>query len=116
MVAFREVVRLNLGPIRQIIAMPDFGWLLVIYAGTLAAFNLNEMIPTSEPETWKMMGQSQTVKLSSPEHNVSFARVGDTKERLMGGLKPPFLTGLTRRLADIQSYTLHTCATRTKPY
>lgn len=84
MVAFRELVRVNTGPISAIFAMPDFGWLLAVNAGSLVAFNLHAMIPTSEPETWVMQGQAQAVKLSAAEHNVAFARVGMTKDRLMG--------------------------------
>lgn len=64
--------------------MPDFGWILVVHSGSLSIFNLHEMIPTSEPETWIMHSQRQAIKLSAPEHSVAFARVGTTKDRLMG--------------------------------
>jgi hypothetical protein len=42
------------------------------------------MIPTSDTSTWLMVGKLQAVKISSAEHNVSFVRVGYTKDRLMG--------------------------------
>jgi hypothetical protein len=62
----------------------DFGWILVIQGGRLVAFNLNEMIPTSDISTWVMVGKLQAVKMSPADHNVSFVRIGYTKDRLMG--------------------------------
>ena len=62
----------------------DFGWILVVQGGKLAAFNLNEMIPTSDTSTWLMVGKLQAVKMSPADHNVSFVRIGYTKDRLMG--------------------------------
>jgi hypothetical protein len=62
----------------------DFGWVLVVQGGKLVAFNLNEMIPTSDTSTWLMVGKLQAVKMSPADHNVSFVRIGYTKDRLMG--------------------------------
>lgn len=56
----------------------------MVQGGALSAFNLNEMIPTSDTSTWVMAGKLQAVKLSPTEHNVSFVRIGYTKDRLMG--------------------------------
>lgn len=56
----------------------------MVQSGALSAFNLNEMIPTSDTSTWVMAGKLQAVKLSPTEHNVSFVRIGYTKDRLMG--------------------------------
>jgi hypothetical protein len=83
-VAIRELVRLPGALISSIAVVVDFGWILVVQGGTLHAFNLNEMIPTSDTSTWVMLGKFQSIKLSRPEHNVSFVRIGYTKDRLMG--------------------------------
>lgn len=62
----------------------DFGWILVVQGGKLSAFNLNNMIPTSDTSTWVMVGKLQAVKMSPADHDVSFVRIGYTKDRLMG--------------------------------
>lgn len=88
--AIRELVRLTGPLITSIATVVDFGWILVIHGGSLLAFNLHTMIPTSEPSTWVMQGKLQAVKLSANEHNVNFVRLGYTKDRLMGECKPHF--------------------------
>lgn len=63
----------------------------MVQGGRLTAFNLNEMIPTSDTSTWVMVGKLQAVKMSLAEHNVSFVRIGYTKDRLMGMSTPSYL-------------------------
>lgn len=84
----RELIRLPGHAISSIALVIDFGWVLVVHGGSLLAFNLHNMIPTSEPSTWKMQGKSQAVKISSNEHSVAFVRMGYTKDRLMGESHP----------------------------
>lgn len=83
-VAMRELVRLSGPAISSVALIIDFGWILVVHAGSLLAYNLHTMIPTSDPSTWVMQGKLQAVKINSNEHHVSFVRLGYTKDRLMG--------------------------------
>ncbi|WRT67006.1 uncharacterized protein IL334_003972 [Kwoniella shivajii] len=80
---FRELIRYNSGHISMVAVIPDFGWLLILTSGSLLAYNLREMIPTSNPETWVFQGRMQGERLSAPEHTVAFVRIGVTKGRLL---------------------------------
>nr|XP_019013428.1 uncharacterized protein I206_01495 [Kwoniella pini CBS 10737]OCF52209.1 hypothetical protein I206_01495 [Kwoniella pini CBS 10737] len=80
---FRELLRFNSGHITMISVVPDFGWILVVSSGSLLAYDLREMIPTSNPDTWITKGRLEGQRLSEPEHNIAFARVGVTKSRLL---------------------------------
>ncbi len=83
--AYRELIRFHIGSISAVSIIPDFGWLLVLLSsGSLLAFNLHEMVPTSDPSTWQLQGRSHGLALSTPELNVAFARVGVTKGRTLG--------------------------------
>lgn len=82
--AYRELIRFPSGLINAVSILPTFGRLLVVHSGALIAFDLNEMIPTSEPATWNTVGRLQGRQLNSLDHNVAFARVGTTKDRLLG--------------------------------
>ena len=87
--AYRELISFRTGTVTAISIVPDFGWLLVLVSGALLAFNLQEIIPTSEPSTWIPKVRSQGLQMSQPDHNVAFARVGTTKGRTLGGCVPP---------------------------
>jgi hypothetical protein len=83
-IAMRELIRLPGRAVSSIALVVDFGWLLVVHGGSLLAFNLHTMIPTSDPSTWSVQGKSGAVKISSNDHSVAFVRMGYTKDRLMG--------------------------------
>ncbi|WVW83239.1 hypothetical protein I302_105258 [Kwoniella bestiolae CBS 10118] len=80
---FRELIKFSSGHISMVSIVPDFGWLLVSSSGSLLAYNLRDMIPTSNPDTWIAKGRLEGQRLSVPEHNIAFARVGVTKGRLL---------------------------------
>ncbi|WWC85367.1 uncharacterized protein L201_000230 [Kwoniella dendrophila CBS 6074] len=80
---FRELIKFQFGHISMVTIVPDFGWLLVSASGSLLAYNLRDMIPTSNPDTWVVKGRLEGQSLSAPEHSVAFARVGVTKGRLL---------------------------------
>ncbi|WVQ70220.1 uncharacterized protein L199_008446 [Kwoniella botswanensis] len=80
---FRQLINFNSGHISMVSIVPDFGWLLVSSSGSLLAYNLRDMIPTSNPDTWITKGRLDGQRLSAPEHNIAFARVGVTKGRLL---------------------------------
>jgi hypothetical protein len=84
MIAYRELVRFASGYISSISVVPDFGQLLIVNAGSLLTFDLNGMIPTSEPVTWVPKVRRDGVMLNSEESAVAFVRVGTTKGRLLG--------------------------------
>lgn len=86
--------------ISSLAVVVDFGWILVIHGGNLLAFNLNEMIPTSDPSTWAIQGKLQGVQLNPKEHSVSLVRMGYTKDRLMGQLPCLYLHKLGSKLTE----------------
>ncbi|WWD15802.1 hypothetical protein CI109_100226 [Kwoniella shandongensis] len=81
--AFRELIRLNAGHITMVAVVPDFGWSLVLSSGSLIAYNLRDMMPTSEPSTWVQKGRPHGSVLSATDHIVAFVRIGVTKGRLL---------------------------------
>ena len=81
--AYRELIKFTSRAITTVSIVPDFGWLLVLASGTLIAFDLHEIMPTSEPSTWVQQTKSQGIVMSSAETEVAFARVGTTKGRTL---------------------------------
>ncbi|KAK8869923.1 hypothetical protein IAR55_000491 [Kwoniella newhampshirensis] len=81
--AFGELIRFNAGHISMVSIIPDFGWLLILSSGTLLAYNLRELMPTSEPSTWLRKSRSDASVLSAADHVVAFVRIGVTKGRLL---------------------------------
>ncbi|WVF72308.1 hypothetical protein IAT40_007121 [Kwoniella sp. CBS 6097] len=81
--SFRELIRFQAGYITAVSIVPDFGWLLVVSAGHLLAYNMKEMIPTSNPVTWVTKGRTDGDRLSGVDHMVAFVRIGVTKGRLL---------------------------------
>ncbi|ADV20494.1 hypothetical protein I305_06270 [Cryptococcus gattii E566] len=67
--------------ISSIALVPEFLWLLVLSSGTLLAFNLKKMMPTSEPSTWMSMGRPQGQLLNQSGHSVAWIYTGKTKGR-----------------------------------
>lgn len=59
----------------------------MLASGALTAFNLHEVMPTSDPSTWLPRVKNQGLEMSSLEQNVAFVRVGATKGRTLGKSK-----------------------------
>ncbi|EAL22516.1 hypothetical protein CNBB3940 [Cryptococcus deneoformans B-3501A] len=81
--SFRELVQLQNGQISSIALVPEFSWLLVLSSGTLLAFNLKRMMPTSDPSTWMSMGRAQGQLLNQSGHSVAWVYTGKTKGRTL---------------------------------
>ena len=87
--AYRRLIRLPsaslAGGISQVIALPIFGWLLVVFAGQLLAFDVKVLIPNHLPEMWEAKGGKDASELSKAEEGpVGLVRVGRVKGRLLG--------------------------------
>jgi hypothetical protein len=72
------------GFIFAISVVPDFGWLLVLTSGVLLAFDLQALVPTSNPLTWVPLGRKHALELSERDRQVAFVRVGAIKGRTLG--------------------------------
>ncbi|WVQ78218.1 hypothetical protein IAT38_000301 [Cryptococcus sp. DSM 104549] len=81
--SYRELIRFNTGHITTVSLIAEFAWLLVVTSGSLIAFSLNKLMPTSDNSTWVKHGRMQGDLLSQPEHVVAWARVGVTKDRVL---------------------------------
>ncbi|WVQ78219.1 hypothetical protein IAT38_000302 [Cryptococcus sp. DSM 104549] len=81
--SYRELIRFNTGHITTVSLIAEFAWLLVVTSGSLVAFSLNKLMPTSDNTTWVKHGRMQGDLLSQPEHVVAWASVGVTKDRVL---------------------------------
>ncbi|KAK4687215.1 RHO1 GDP-GTP exchange protein 1/2, partial [Tremellales sp. Uapishka_1] len=81
--SYRELIRFDSGLISAVLVIPEFGWLLVVISGVLFAYNLQEMVPTAEPLTWRTKGRLEGNMMSQRTEAVSFTRVGTVKGRLL---------------------------------
>lgn len=79
-------MQLQNGQISSIALVPEFSWLLVLSSGTLLAFNLKKMMPTSEPATWMSMGRAQGQLLNQSGHSIAWIYTGKTKGRRLSEL------------------------------
>ena len=74
----------GVSPITSVTVVSDFGYLLVLCAGRLLAYNLRDLLPSPDPDTWVTHDHKAGRMVGDVEKAVTFVRTGYCKERLLG--------------------------------
>ncbi|WVQ71558.1 hypothetical protein IAR50_001097 [Cryptococcus sp. DSM 104548] len=104
---FREAIRFDAGQVTSITTIPEFPWLLTIHAGTIVAFNLRDMLPAVDPQTWVKQRRIDGILLSLPGQHVAWMSVGQSKGRILVAYAVHASSSHTTVFAFVEPFQTH---------